>query len=145
MAETKVTPTEISNPYKFSVYANTAQSIDSTFTNVVNYNTVTYDTSSSFNTTTHAFVAPISGYYQFNAHVGFVSAGNTIEVAIGVNGTNVKRGTFGVATAAIVAASVKLNAGDSVTIIGYSSTAQNTAGSADISQVYFDGYLVSTT
>ena len=61
----------IKNPYKFSAYLNSAQTPTATTWTLVNLNTTVYDTGSNFNTTSHIFTAPVSGFYTFKALITY--------------------------------------------------------------------------
>lgn len=129
----------LSNPANFSVYAGGTVTVDSTNTVVIPFSTKEWDTGSNFSTSTNRFTAPISGYYDFVARVVFNSSSYNVQISLGVNGTVMKKGEYGPASGVLVTGRLKLNAGDYVTIIGFSSTSQGiTAGQQN---TFFQGSL----
>jgi hypothetical protein len=135
----------LTNPYKFRVWANGGQTIDNTFTDVVQFNNKSYDTGSNFSTSTYQFTAPAAGYYQFNARIGNFGTSYTTEIALAVNGTTASRGGYvnGVAT---VSDCLELSSGQTVEVLAYSSGSQTLGDTgSDSSLCYFSGFLVSAT
>lgn len=129
----------LSNPANFSVYAGGTITVDSTNTVVIPFSTKEWDTGSNFSTSTNRFTAPVSGYYDFIARVVFNSSSYSVQISLGVNGTVMKKGEYGPASGVLVMGRLKLNAGDYVTIIGFSSTSQGiTAGQQN---TFFQGSL----
>lgn len=55
-----------SNPYKFSVYNTTNQTLTGLATDTVGFNTETFDTNNNFASST--YTVPISGYYMITGH-----------------------------------------------------------------------------
>src|SRR5207302_6539051 len=57
------------NPWKVRVHMSATQSVPGTGepATVVNLNTVDFDSANGFDTTTHQYTIPVSGYYQVNA------------------------------------------------------------------------------
>src|ERR1043165_2508922 len=53
----------LSNPYKFSVYHNTTQSITTGADRQISFNTEDYDTNSNF--ASNNYTAPVAGFYMF--------------------------------------------------------------------------------
>jgi hypothetical protein len=133
------------NPYKFSAWQATLQSVDSSFTTVVTFDTKTFDTGSNYSTSTHKFVAPVAGFYYFSTRVQFNSGTYAVELGIAVNGTVALRGGYALSNAVNGGGLIKLNANDYVTVVAYSATTQNTITGTDPSTTYFNGFLVSAT
>lgn len=83
---------KLDNPYKFSAYRNAAQNATSSFSKI-NLDTEIFDTGGNFNnSTTYRFVAPVNGFYQFNAQA---STGATVTLwiaSIFKNGVEYARG-----------------------------------------------------
>ena len=136
----------LSNPYKFSVYQSTSQSLPAT----VSFDTVIFDTNSNFSTTTYKYTAPVTGYYLFNwlvtANFGSTTTyfnsslvKNSGTVATISNGSN--SGQFGPSVGA--SKLLSLNAGDTV----YINTSQGAVAPsiAGKTQTYFEGFFVSAT
>ena len=124
----------LTNPYKFSAYSNSAQTPSAGVWTLVNIDTKLFDTGTSFNTATHLFTAPIAGFYQFNAGVGFNSAPDNQLLAVGLiknatSGTpNYQGPTIGNASGANNVASLdfsrtlQLNANDTIGLMAYSAS-----------------------
>lgn len=71
-------PTSTNNPYKFSVYRNSAVTLPAG-TSKIAWDAEEYDTGSNFDSTTNRrFVAPVSGFYRFNAAVSVLTAGDWV-------------------------------------------------------------------
>jgi len=139
---------KIYNPHKFRAWASAAQSVDTTVTTVIQMNNVSYDTGSNYNSSTYIFTVPVNGFYHFDYRIGhWTTATYTTEVVLFVNGVNTTRGQLAAGASSNQGSdTIKLNAGDLVKVVGYSSTAQTlTANPSDPSVSYFSGYLVSAT
>lgn len=141
-----VTPDKWTNPYKFSAYPSANQTGFTSGTNqTVAFNSENYDTSSSFNTSTYKFVAPVSGYYHFDAHIrldGSLTTG--VATLVGSSILKTYDSLAGSAKTLVINGDSYLAAGASVyvVIIGYTSsgTWQITADSC-----MFSGHLISVT
>ena len=135
------------NPYKFRVWGSSSQTVDNTVTTVIIMNNISYDTGSNFNTSTYTFTAPINGFYHFDYRIGhWTNATYNTEVVLFVQGVNTTRGQLSSGTSSNAGSdTIKLNAGDLVKVVGYSSTSQTLNGTSDPSVTYFSGYLVSAT
>lgn len=57
------------NPYKFSAYRSSSQSLTDASTATIICNTEDFDTNNNYNTTTGQYTVPVTGYYQLNASV----------------------------------------------------------------------------
>lgn len=147
MAQTKVPPTQISNPLKFSVYRNAAHT-SSTTGSVILYDTELFDSSNTYDTATGRFTAPVAGYYWFNASGGNTAATSTIMyMSLRKNGTVVKVGDARTPSVAnnllIVSGMIQLAATDYVDAVfvgGGGSTM-----SVGQQNCYFEGFMVSAT
>jgi hypothetical protein len=138
------------NPYKFSVYRNSAMTSFNTPT-AVPMDTKLFDTGTNVDVVTNKgrFTAPIAGFYYFTGYAGNTAAGSTaIATYLFKNGTKVKSGSYaGTGTtggaSSIVAGLVQLAATDYVEVyfIGGSGSTMGTG----IDGCYFDGFLVSAT
>lgn len=71
---------KIFNPYKFLAYLNAAQTINTGADRLINYDTIVYDTGGNFNTTSHQFFAPITGWYVFGLFQTFPTTGSLARV-----------------------------------------------------------------
>lgn len=74
IADGAIAPAKITNPYKFSVYQTSNPGLNNTVAKVP-HNTKLFDTNNNFNTALNRYVAPVTGYYQFNMQVQCGSAG----------------------------------------------------------------------
>lgn len=84
------------NVYFSGIMASTAQSFTSGTYAVVNIGTIETDTHNGFNTSTHAYTIPKSGYYIINTQVEFNFDGTRRIVSrIHVNGTAIRYGIAG--------------------------------------------------
>jgi len=135
------------NPYKFSAYHNTTQSITSGSFGVVSFNTENFDTNNNFSAST--YTAPVAGFYMFGAGLRAGATAQRLEIGIGVNGTLVARGSLlfdddnHSAVGATVQKLVQLSASDTVDVRALGNSAYTIdSGNAE---TYFWGYLVSIT
>lgn len=152
-ATNSVSAITIVNPYKFSAYASSNQSTSANTWTLMNFDTKQYDTSSNFNTTTHLFTVPVSGYYAFSACVVILASGTgaggvginvgtfstvpTYQGALNNNGTNANP-QYAVTTPAI-----QLTAGQTVGAYGYNNSTGGVG--SGINFTWFSCFLVSTT
>lgn len=143
-----VTPPSWTNPYKFSVYRSGGYTTGSPAK--VAYDTKVFDTNSNFDiVTNNRYVAPVAGFYWFNAAAGMIfgGAGNVYYLAIYKNGSEVVRGQQSKSTSAetdlsIVGGLVQLAASDYIEVYHYGSGANATTGP---NLNYLHGFLVSQT
>ena len=148
---TGIPTNKFSNPYKFSVYLSSNQTVSASTWTKVQLNTKTFDTGSNFdNTTNYQFTAPIAGFYHFSAY-GTPSASSTNTVQVGINvGTFSGNPTYFVNSSPGNGSSlgfglsvlVSLTAGQTVQMYTYNAS---TLIYATVPGTYFMGYLVSAT
>lgn len=137
------------NPYKFSVYRSTTQSINS-FTKVL-WNTEEYDTNNNFTGST--YTVPVTGFYAFTARVQITNAGGLQQGVLALlykNGVSIKRGdettassTAGIPVTSNITAFVSLTAGDTIDLYCWTSGGLTLVAGAEFN--YFMGYLISQT
>lgn len=152
-AITGVTTTVINNPYKFSVFLGANQTITTSVSTVIAFDTKTFDTGTNIDIATNKgrFTAPVAGFYQFNATGNGTSATGAYIVELRVNGTVQRRlAQSGGANGGWYAGSglQQLNANDYVEISVFQNSGGNITlnGQAGLPRlVTFDGFLVSTT
>jgi hypothetical protein len=149
MAETKVTPLESNNPYKFRAYRNAAANTGNNDYAVVACDTETFDTNS--NHSAGVYTAPVTGYYYFagQVNINMGAENRTTGIAFYKNGSLVSTGneifgTTGTNVALVISDFVPLTAGDTIDMRAYcSATKALNVGSS--LRNYFTGYLVSQT
>jgi hypothetical protein len=151
MAETKVTPAEITIPYKFSVYRSAALNSSSSFT-VIAFDTKEYDTGTNIDVVTNKgrFTAPVTGFYIFSACAGNAAATNTqMGTQLWKNGSAFKNGnifdtSLNVGTyQPCTWGPISLTAGDYIEIAFVGGNGSVIGVGA--SNCWFTGYFVSTT
>lgn len=137
-----------SNPYKFRAYRSAAWTTGTP--SKVAFDAESFDTNNNFDSTTnHRYVAPVSGFYQFNV---VVSSSNTSGQGLSLdfykNGVRASfLGAFVNGNNSWVCAVgggdvLQLAAGDYVEVFYYGSGAAGVAGQ-DVT--WFSGFLVSRT
>jgi hypothetical protein len=139
-----------SNPYKFSVYRNSAWTSGNGVFAKVAFNTELFDTNNNFDAVTNnRYVAPVDGFYMFTAAASAsVTATSPYIVAIYKNNAEVNRGTYTAAgtptqgNVAVVSALLQLAATDYVEVFFFGTGG---AGIASSVSTYFQGFLVSRT
>lgn len=146
---TGVQSSKLSNPYKFSVYRNAAQSSSASAFVKINFDTEEFDTGGNYdNATNFRFTAPVTGFYSFSWQIGFpISAASTDTVsALYKNGTVYKWATESQNNLAGSGnALVSATAGDYFEIFLFATTTSAlNVGGAPI-KTYFSGFLLSTT
>jgi len=139
------------NPYKFSVFRTAALNSGNSGSAIITFDTVNFDTSSNYSTSTGKFTAPVNGFYWFSARASVGTGGaNRFFVSIYKNtSTEILRGNdnIGVTSASngsMVTGIVSLNANDTVQVDNYYIT---TAIGLEVgsNSCFFSGYLVSAT
>tara|TARA_R110000868_G_scaffold267_2_gene2323 strand:+ start:6875 stop:7534 length:660 start_codon:yes stop_codon:yes gene_type:complete len=149
IASLAVNTTTISNPYKFSVYRSTSQSVSGA-TKIL-WNTEDYDTNNNFTGST--YTVPVTGFYAFTAKGDITNAGSLQQrmfMSLYKNGSEIRRGddttaagTSNIPVTSNLTAFVSLTAGDTIDVYCFTSGGLTfTAGSV---ANYFMGYLISQT
>lgn len=89
-----MTAANLKNPYKFSVYRNSAQNTGNGAFAIINFDTEIFDTNSNFDVATNVgrYTAPVAGFYQFNSRVA-AAASTQLLIALYKNGSVFHRGT----------------------------------------------------
>lgn len=141
-----VTPVLTQIPYKFSVYRSAALTSTNGFAKV-DHDTTKFDTGNN-TTTNDKFVAPIAGFYWFNALAGNSAASATaIFSALYVNGVQAKVGSGANSAAggtySAVSGLIQLAAGDYVE--HYFIGGNGSAMAVGATQCFFEGWLVSAS
>ena len=139
---------KVYNPYKFSVYRNTTQTVTASAYTKIQFNAKTFDTGNNFDITTNfQFTAPIAGFYYFSLIASpSASSTNTVVLGINVNSfsstptyyTSYSPGN-GQSLVYSFSKFIQLNIGDTVSAYGYNQTTSMYV------PLIFDGYLVSAT
>ena len=96
IAGSKIKLNTISNPYKFSVYLGSNQSVNATTTSIILFDTAEFDTGSNVDLVTHKgrFTAPVAGFYLFTWNItATVSGGSTYYSTLYKNGSALKDGS----------------------------------------------------
>lgn len=145
-----ITAAGLHNPYKFSVYRNSAFNWGTSAFAKVTFDTKLFDTNGNFDTTNGRYVAPVSGFYQIDARV-YTSVGvggNLYIISLYKNGSQWGNGSGNIQGAGtsgfgcVCSEIMQLNAGDYVEVFAYGT---GNAGVAGITGNMFSGYLVSRT
>lgn len=149
MAIQQITPLQINNPVKFSVYRNAALSSIANFAKV-NLDSKLYDTSSNFDATTNfRFTAPYNGFYHFDGGASTGSGSQLWIASLFKNGSEFTRGSKGSGNGSGVGSAVsdtiQLIAGDYIELWVYSSVALAMEVGSVAPHPFLSGYLVSVT
>lgn len=135
----------LQDPVKFSAYANSAIALP--ISGTVTLGGVFFDTGNNYSTATGRFIAPVNGYYQFNAQLDIQNptVANYYWVSLYKNGAEFVRGTrinpsYSAAAAYGMSNMLQLAAGDYVQLGAACQTAATTESS---SATFFQGYLIS--
>jgi hypothetical protein len=143
--------TNVTNPYKFSVYQAGAWTSGNGVVLLI-MDTKLFDTGSNYSVSTGLFTAPVNGFYSFSGFANLtaigastgVGAGFAVTSSIGGNRTQnhviglTGNGTFGYGAGA--ATFLELNAGDTV---GFAFYGSGNAGASGTNNTGFGGFLVS--
>ena len=141
MAETRITPIEINNPYKFSAYKSTTTGITGTQVDTIIFNVESFDTNNNYDTSTGVYTAPVAGYYYFTGHVRADSTGATyMQLYVAGDKCNDSTTANGQQNNLIGGKLVYLAAGGAVSCGIYHNGTANIVGSAG--EVVFSGFLV---
>ena len=125
----------------FSAYQTSAQSLTTSVTTKITFDTKEYDTASCFSTANSRFTPTVAGYYQINGNLIVTTGVTTILAYIYKNGSVVAYGSRADAASlsytSVVSILLYMNGStDYVEMYGYSSSTIFAAGSR------FSGFLV---
>lgn len=143
---------KLQNPYKFSVYRNTALTSGNNVAQLVPFDTKNFDSGANVDVVTNKgrFTAPVAGYYFFTSRVAVVSGSPTFaQMTIYKNGVAEKQGVQenGASGITIFACGVsgflELAAGDYIEIYFWTSAALTIDVGKSV--CYFDGFMQSAT
>lgn len=140
----------ITDPYKFSAYRQSSANSGSATFALVTFDNKLFDTGSNYSTSTGLFTAPVAGFYQFNAGIGFASNSADTIASLFKNGAEYRRGNRQKSTSSLSGSTVsdliQLAIGDTVSVEAFGSvtTALDISGSPAVNN-FFSGYLVSST
>lgn len=143
-----VTPPKLSNPYKFRAYRSSAYNFSNAFTKVP-FNAESFDTNNNFDSSTNnRYVAPVDGFYQFNARASTAQGSGThrLLLALYKNGVVISRGSdvhAGYFNGSMVSDLIQLAAGDYVEVYSYASTTLAADISDPVACNFFSGFLQS--
>lgn len=131
-------------PIKFAVYRNSAANTGNGAFAALVFDTILFDTSNNFSTSTGIFTAPVGGFYQFNFNAG-QTTGSVFAASLYLNGAEYLRVEDAAATgntrmAGSVLIKLALNDTMAVQVFGNAANALN-VGAADTCR--FSGFLVS--
>lgn len=152
LADDAVTPAKFTNPYKFNVYRSGAQNVGTAATKV-QFNAETFDTNGNFDSTTnYRYVAPVDGYYQFDATISTTTAGSGTSVLalLYVNGSLARNGvrveaSAGEAPIVMVSGLLYLTASQYVEVYVTTGAAAKALDVSSAASCCFSGFLVSET
>lgn len=149
IAGSKISLATTFNPYKFSVYRNSAFTTGSPAK--VQFDTELFDTGSNFDSTTnYRFIAPVSGFYFFSGAVSMTLGGTSIiQSLLYKNGSLVNAGleigngsSGGTTVTGPVSALLQLSATDYVEMFAFGAGAAGVTGSGF---TYLHGFFLSAT
>lgn len=147
MAETKATPAELSNPYKFRVYRSAAANAGASSTPAkITFNAENYDTNGNFASGT--YTVPVAGSYHFDWRAKWITGGaEEYYSALYKNGAVISLGTNttagGIAHVTTQGSdTIELAAGDTIEVYCYNSAAGAKALAVGSTSTYLAGHLV---
>lgn len=144
MAETKVTPYETSNPFRWRVYRNAAANSGNGAFAKVSFDTETLDPNNNF--TGGTYTCPVPGDCQVNWSIQFASNSTDCLASLYKNGVEVARGSRAKGVVSLVGSSgsdiVTVATNDTLDIYAYTgtTTALDVVGTAGN---YFSGVLIN--
>lgn len=139
----------LSNPYKFSVYRNSALTDGNGAFALMAFDSKNYDTSSNVDVVTNKgrFTAPIAGFYHFNAQIGAaVTSTSTTLLGLYKNGSDIyvldQRNAGANNTVHNGGVDVQLAQGDYIEIFHWGTGGSVLVG---VANNFFTGHLISAT
>ncbi len=143
---TGIQTTKFSNPYKFSVYRNSALSVTANQYTLVPFDTVEFDSGSNYNTSTGKFTVALSGFYLLSFVVG-TTIGDVDNVgAIYKNGSIYRWGQESKGGGVGGTFLCQANAGDFFQVYVFCNPSSSITGVGSSPQKsWFTGFLVSIT
>lgn len=149
IANMSMSTTSVSNPYKFSVYRNSAATTGSLSDAKLTFDTELFDTNNNFASGT--YTAPVAGFYFVNACVTLGSNAVYVFVHLYKNGVFYKKiagdstGSGNAAWSSTGSTLLQLAASDTLEIYTQSNGAATIAVGTGPISTYFEGHLVSRT
>jgi len=145
IADSAVTPTKSTNPYKFRVYRNAAANTGAATPAKITFDAENFDTNNNFATGT--YTAPVNGYYQMNWRAKTVTSGTEdFSTFLYINGAIYSSGGVMVNTSQHVSSNgsdlVYMTAGQTAEIYSANGTTAR-ALQVGTTNCYFSGFLVS--
>lgn len=142
--------TNFNNPYKFNVYSNSAQTLTTAGTNyTIQFNMVSFDTSSNYNTGTYKYTVPVNGFYYFFANVTAGSFGSytyynisLIQISTTVASSSSSSSSGQTNPSNNVSQLTYCTAGDTIYVTAVAGT-NNVPVTYNKYQTFFGGFLVS--
>lgn len=137
-----------SNPYKFSVYRNSAANTGNGTVAKVSFDTELFDTNNNFASGT--YTAPVAGFYQFNTRVSVSGSHTRLFIALYKNGSELIRiadhGTSSVTNDSVQGGLVVQSAAnDTWEIYAFGNTTTAIVVGSSPIETWFTGFLVSKT
>lgn len=145
ITDANITPSKWTNPYKFSVYRNSAFNVTSSFAKV-QFDTELFDTNNNYDAATnYRYTVPVSGYFFFTWIVAVPITNTDAVAAIYKNGTILQWGNETTDAGAGGTAFLQVSANDYFEIFAVASgTLAAGVGGSPI-KTFFSGFLVSQT
>ena len=144
----------LSNPYKFQAYLSATSNLTST-SQIIVFEAELYDTNNNYSTSTGRYIAPVAGFYYFQATglVNTLADQNTAFISLFKNGSIVASGNAQASgtndTYPRVSATLQLAANDYVEVFVQNSQGTRNwlgyEGTGTILASFFEGHLVSQT
>lgn len=142
--------TATSNPYKFSAYLNSAQSVSNSTDTIIAFDTELFDSNNNFDVTTNKgrYTAPVSGFYQFDINISGGTGSFAWIIGLKKNGTDfIRLSQLAAGGWTGGSAMLQLAATNFIEVYAFQNSGSGVSlnvGSAPISTA-FHGFFVSTT